>query len=123
MGQSLSSGGVGTIELLPAAVLADEEVTVFPDSAAVLDMNMSEPVVGPESDERMFYSDRSYENASVAQIAWRRTENVFFFAASVVVLVLLLFVLYYIYTYLIIRRTSYRDDRLGVKWTRMRERR
>ncbi|AFX83362.1 b40 [Murid betaherpesvirus 8] len=123
MGLSLSSGGVGKVELLPAAVLADEEVTVFPDSSAVLDMNASEPASGHESDEKMFYSDRSYENASIVQIAWRRTENVFFFAASVVVLVALLFVLYYIYTYLIIRRTSYRDDRFGVKWTRMRERR
>lgn len=124
------SGRDGEIEseLLTRDVLSDEEITVFPDSAAVLDLgNKSTAAVvsdgGGEPDGLTFYGDRYGDGTrSLLSATWRRTEAVCYFATVVVLLVMLAFFVYFVFVMFVIRRNSSKSSDSGVRWTRLRQR-
>lgn len=120
------------VRLLPVEILGDEEITVFPDSAAVLDLGDRSLTVAAtaddvsiDSDGLMFYGDRDNGGngtQSLLYATWRRTEAVCYFATVVVLLVIFAFCVYFVFVMAVIRRTSSRASESGVRWTRLKQR-
>lgn len=115
-------------EFLISEVLSGEEITVFPESAAVLDIenkNVTVTVANEllsESDGMTFYGDRDVDGPrSLLFATWRKTEAVCYFAVLVVVFVILAFLVYFAFVMLMIRRSSSRSSGSGVRWTRLRQ--
>lgn len=117
--------------VISAEILGGEEITVFPDSAAVLDLDNRTVSVAVgandslvESDGLMFYDERDGEvgSQSLFYATWRRTEAVCYFAALVIVFVILAFFIYFVFVMLMVRRNSSRSSESGVRWTRLRQR-
>lgn len=104
-------------------ILSDDEITIFPDSSAVLDItNRTMSVnVTSENGGTTFYGNEIDERRSVLYMSWRRTENVFYFAAGTVILVIVMFCTYFLYNFLVLKRGSGRADRFGGRWTRLME--
>lgn len=129
MSVSGRGGEIGS-ELLGRDVLSDEEITVFPDSAAVLDLgnkSTNAAVVrddgGVEPDGLTFYGDREGDGTrSLLFATWRRTEAVCYFATVIVLLVILAFCVYFVFVMFVIRRNSSKSSESGVRWTRLRQR-
>ncbi|AWV68133.1 m40 protein [Murid betaherpesvirus 1] len=112
-------GGTGTVGVLSRAVLSDEEVTIFPDSSAVL--NLSGTTGGRVETDGGTIRDGS-EDVSLWHLAWWRTESVFYFMIAVVLAVALLYGAWFAYSIYAVKRESFRHDRAGgARWTRLRE--
>ncbi|AWV68469.1 m40 protein [Murid betaherpesvirus 1] len=113
-------GGTGTVGVLSRAILSDEEVTIFPESSAVLNLSGTTTVGRGENDVGTIRDGSG--DVSLLHLAWWRTESVFYFMIAVVLAVALLCGAWFAYNIYAVRREFVRHDRAGgARWTRLRE--
>lgn len=111
-------------EFLLSDILSDDEITIFPESSAVLDGgSVTMPLTGTTADNRetVFYGEGNEDGQSLLYLAWRRAENVVYFGLSVVCFTLIALGVYFLYVFISGKRDVGKNDRFGVKWTRLRE--
>lgn len=119
----------------------DEEITLFPDSAAVvgapllpLSSSLESPQTAPpygnmapsrnSSEAVTVFAEGAEELAAVSDLSatWRKTDQVFYFGLSVFLFLVLAFALYFVCVYFGVRRArGARTDRFGARWTRLAE--
>nr|WEG69733.1 protein m40 [Mastomys natalensis cytomegalovirus 3]WEG69873.1 protein m40 [Mastomys natalensis cytomegalovirus 3]WEG70013.1 protein m40 [Mastomys natalensis cytomegalovirus 3]WEG70153.1 protein m40 [Mastomys natalensis cytomegalovirus 3]WEG70293.1 protein m40 [Mastomys natalensis cytomegalovirus 3] len=102
-------------------ILTDEEVTIFPDSAAVLNISDVSETTSLTDGESVNLYDNVEEGGSEFFVTWKKTEHVFYFGIVIIFIILLCIGLYFVYNLLLIRKgSSVKVDKYGVKWTRLR---
>lgn len=110
-------------ELFLSDTLSDDEITIFPESSAVVDgTSVTMPLTATtDNKETVFYGGGNEDGHSLLYVTWRRAENVFYFGLSIVCFTFIALGIYFLYVFISGKRDVGKSDRFGVKWTRLRE--
>lgn len=109
----------------------DEEITLYPDSAAVVGAPLLPPSSSSLVSGKTMSSARGATETAFAEspgpvsvsdlyATWRKTDHVFYFALTLLLFLTLAFSFYFVYVYLGVRRArGAQTDRFGTRWTRL----